>query len=262
MFKDTQNGQTNYDPADIEYRGAFEWDIELAGTDSGQNVLMAISRAIRNKKLPEMKYYIQTNQNRDKLYYYACTIHSTFGCIADMFTLTRESYETYIAEIVQYMIEKWWYDPEWGAYTINSAKACEYIWNKHNPDRKVVLITTEIGSGIFTTLSSFWYSFAMTYISWDEYYIDALDGTLDNTHFSKSKWGHSIRWKNLWILGKWVVSQVYTALDNYFTKDKKDYKRYIIDRSKVIPLRSDMEREGKKGNYFPRCYTFLPADLF
>lgn len=221
---------------------------------------MILSALIRADKLPHQKYYIQTNQNRDELYYYACTIHSTFGCIADMFTLTRESYETYIYEIVQYMLEKGWYDVKWGAFTANSASASEYIWNKHNPTRKVRLITTELWTALYHTLNSFGYSFAVTYISGSEYSLDASDGRLDNISFKNSKWGHSIRWKNLEKTGIRIKPIDITAIDNYLTKDKKDYKRYLIARVNIASLKNWANNQEWK--YFPRCYTFLPADLF
>lgn len=262
MFTDTANWQTNYDPADIEYRWAFEGSMdpslieEFAGEATKlDNILMCISRHIRQDTFREIKYFVQTNQNREELYYYACTIHSTVGCIADMFSLTRETYETYISEIVQYMLEKWWYNPKSGAFTANSAKAAEYIWNKHNPDRKVKLIITEIGTSLFWTMSSFGYSFAMTYISSKDYSVDASDWVLDQVVFEQAKGGHSIRWKNTEIIWKGKKPKWVTALDNYLTPDKKDYKRYSIPRTHIPHLKNS--EVNKTGRYFPRCYSYI-----
>ena len=262
MFTDTANWQTNYDPADIEYRWAYEGSVDgsimedFAGEAAKvENILMIISRHINQGTFRNINYFVQTNQNREQLYYYSCTIHSTFGCIADMFSLTRETYETYVAEIVKYMLEKWWYDPNTWAFTANSAKAAEYIWNKHNPDRQVKLIITEIGTALFWTLSSFGYSFAMTYLSSKDYSIDASDGILDQVIFEQAKGWHSIRWKNTEILGKWKKPKGVTALDNYFTPDKKDYKRYSIPRTHIPHLKNS--EMNKTGRYFPRCYSYL-----
>lgn len=245
----------------IEYRWAFEviWSEEFAGEEEEKNILMILSALIRKDKLPVQKYYIQTNQNRDELYYYACTIHSTFWAIADLFTLTRESYETYIYEIVQYMLEKWWYDTHGWAFTANAAKASEYIWNLHNPTRKVKLIVTELWTTLYHTLNSFGYSFAVTYISGTDYSLDASDWRLDNTTFKNSKWGHSIRFKNLEKTGARIKPNDITALDNYLTKDKKDYKRYLIARQNIALLKNSSDNQEWK--FFPRCYTFLPLEL-
>lgn len=260
MFTDLPEGQTKYDPADIEYRWAYEWDTTLLTSDelawvAADNILMKISRRIRDKTFREIKYFIQANQNRDPFLYYSCTIHSNFGAIADLFSLTRETYEAGTLEITKRMEKKWWYNPWVGAYTINSAKESEAYWNEHNPDRQVELVVCEIWSALFWTLQSYWYSFAVTYISSQDYVNDAKDGTLDNVVFENARGWHSIRWKNLENLWRGKKPLGVTAIDNYFNPDRKDYKRYKIPRSHIAHLKNSSSNPTWR--YFARCYTFI-----
>lgn len=236
---------------EVPYSWAYFKDTlpELAWKDK-DNLLLIIG------KLPRLNNtYTQLNQNWDKQDYYACTIYASVLAIVSIFDCTESVAKDLIRRVVARAIEKNQFNPTWGAYTINSAETTCEVWNELNPENKVTLYSTTIGSSMMNTLLNRNYNLIATYITSKEYSIDSSDWVLDWTSFRWSNGGHCIRFASTEDVkyNSQLVENI-TVLDNYI-KDGK-YKRYNIPRKNMLS-----HLQSNWGSYYPKVYFYLPNKL-
>ena len=203
-------------------------------------------------------YYIQGNQNRKERDFWACTIYSNAGVIWDHNGWTQDQYYAFIDRVVNRQEANGEFKVVGGAFTSNSADGVAEQYNEENPGKKVRKVVIKIGSSLFWTLATRWYSFAMTYMSSAAYVADAKDGKLDGISWTGAQGGHSIRWKNLKNLRKWQLPAIMTALDNYYAnknKPEEGFRKYEIARTSIPHIKWN-------GTYFENCYTFIEEKYF
>jgi len=207
-------------------------------------------------KLPILDQgYVQLNQNRNPLHYYACTYYASVGAICDVMGYDEATYIKLVDATVEEAIKTGDYDPKWGAFTAISAQIACKVHNRLMP-KKISTFRTQIGKSTFYTLLAHNYTMVVTYISGQWYRDDAKDWKLDEVDFKNAKGGHCIRWSNTEKHTKVVKPTELTALDNYYWTNNvasSGYKRYSIPVTNIPFLKWEP--------YFANAYFFIPSDL-
>lgn len=245
-----------------EYTGAHWLDVpedELAGTDVGlySKILIALW-----KSEPNLKYSVQADQNRDKYYYYACTIHAACWALCDLLGYTYETYLKLVEAVTKRMEADGKFGVTWGAYTAVAMEYTEKVHNEMFPNNKVIRFKTTIGTAMFNTLLNRRYSLVVTYISSKAMTEDAKDGILDGNEFNNYTGWHCVRWTNKEdIKYKTQNCEYITLLNNYFI-DKKHpdlgYQHYKIPRSLATWNSNLLELTQQRGwPYYESAYFFL-----
>lgn len=237
----------------VEFTGAkwMEREEDTLAWAQEENLLQKIARF---KILDQA--YVQLNQNRDPLHYYACTYYATAGAICDAMGYDEATYIRLVDAIIAEAIKTGDYDPKSGAYTAISAQIAVRVHNQMFPKTPVSTFRTEIGTSTFYTLLAHNFTMVMTYMTSQAYRDDAKDGNLDGVDFDKAKGGHCIRWSNLENHSKAVKPKILTALDNYYKTNNKPetgYRRYEIPATNIPFLKWEP--------YFRNAYFFISSDL-
>lgn len=247
---------------DVEFAWAYWLDVpsdEFAWSDVElyQKILLYLGKQKANTK-----YSVQADQNRDKYFYYSCTIHASVGALCDLLGYWYDVYIKLIKEVTDRMYKDGKYSPTKGAYTAIAMEYTEKVHNEMYPNNKVYKFKTTIGTGLFNLLLAKRYSLVVTYISSKAYAQDAKDGTLDANEFAWSTGWHCIRWSNKEEIKYANQNCEYiTALDNYFiNKANPDlgYKHYRVPRkldnwdSNILEL-----VQSRWGVYYDSAYFFM-----